>query len=143
LLHNTMREGDMFRDQKIYFRWLGPYRIKEAIALKDIYILEKLNGVELDGTVVGSRLKRFHVRSEVQQEFTEHVSAYGKLPIRTSLEVDLGIPSSETSEDTPEKTSEETSDVEKESFGSEAGAPSPRRDAQRERLARIFVPARI
>jgi hypothetical protein len=55
----------------------------------------------------------------------------------------LGILSSETSKDIPEETSEETSDVEEESFGSEAGTPSPRRDAQRERLVEIFVPARI
>jgi hypothetical protein len=71
----------------MYFRWLGPCRIKEAIALKDTYVLEELNGAELDGAVVGSRLKRFHVRSEMQQEFAERASAYGKLPIRTSLKV--------------------------------------------------------
>jgi hypothetical protein len=43
LLHNTMREEDISRDQKMYFRWLGPYRIKKAIALKDTYVLEELN----------------------------------------------------------------------------------------------------
>jgi hypothetical protein len=39
-----MRKGDILREQKIYFRWLGPYKIKEAIALKGTYILKELNG---------------------------------------------------------------------------------------------------
>jgi hypothetical protein len=62
LLHNTMREGDMSREQKMRFRWLGPYRVSEAIPEKGTYVLEELDGAKLGGTVAGNRLKKFHVR---------------------------------------------------------------------------------
>jgi len=142
LLHNTMREGDMSREQKMHFRWLGPYRVKEAIALKGTYILEELNGAELGGTVAGNRLKRFHVRPEVQPDFAVRTSVYGKLPIRTSLEAESwhsDQSSSETSNDTPEATS----DVIGGSSDGERGAPSSWSDAQSERFVGGFVPARI
>jgi hypothetical protein len=82
-----MREGDMSREQKMHFRWLGPYRIKKAIALKGTYILEELNGAELSNIIINNRLKRFYVRPKVHLEFTVRINVYGKLPIRTSLEV--------------------------------------------------------
>jgi hypothetical protein len=136
LLHNTMREKDMSRDQKMLFRWLGPYRVREAIALKGTYILEELDGAELGGTVAGNRLKRFHVRPEVQPE------GGGKFPIRTSPEVESWRSEqgrSEASDGAPEGTS----DVVEESSGSEAGDLSSRRDVRRERFVGVFVPARV
>jgi hypothetical protein len=62
LLHNTQREGDMTREQKMRFRWLGPYRVTKAIIEKGTYVLAELDGAELGGTVAGNRLKKFHVR---------------------------------------------------------------------------------
>lgn len=134
LLHNTMRAGDMSRTQKMQFRWLGPYRIKEAIALKGTYILEELNGAELGGTVAGNRLKRFYVRREVQPDFAVPASVYGKLPIRTSLEVESWH---------SDQGRSETSDAVEESSDSETGVQPPRNEARRERFVGVFVPARV
>jgi ribosomal protein S28E/S33 len=65
LLHNTIREKDMSREQKMYFRWLGPYRVKKIITLKEAYVLEELNDEELRDTIAENRLKRFYLKSEV------------------------------------------------------------------------------
>jgi hypothetical protein len=62
LLHNIIRERDMLKEQKMYFRWLGLYRVKEAVALKKAYVLKELNGEELGGTIAGNRLKRFYFK---------------------------------------------------------------------------------
>ncbi len=58
LLHDTRHEKDMSR--KLSFKWLGPYRICDAIKDKDTYILEELDGLRLAGTFAGDRLKKFH-----------------------------------------------------------------------------------
>jgi hypothetical protein len=33
----------MFREQKMHFRWLGLYKVKEAVSFKGTYILKELN----------------------------------------------------------------------------------------------------
>jgi len=142
LLHNTMREGDMSRDQKMLFRWLGPYRIKKAIALKGTYILEELNGAELGGTVAGNRLKRFHVRPEVQPDFAVPTSVYGNPPIGTSTAAESWHTKQARSE-AFDSTPDGISDAAEESSGSETDGPAPRGDARRERFVGVFVPARV
>jgi hypothetical protein len=77
----------MLREQKIHFRWLGPYRVKKTVALKEAYVLKELNGEELGGIIAGNRLKRFYLRSEVQPDFTVLISGYGKLPIKISSDI--------------------------------------------------------
>jgi len=134
LLHNTMRAGDMSRDQKMQFRWLGPYRVKEAIALKGTYTLEELNGAELGGTVAGNRLKRFYVRPEVQPDFAVRASVYGKLPIRTSFDAGSWHSGENCSE---------TSDTVEKSPSNETEGQSPRNEGRRERFVGVFVPARV
>jgi hypothetical protein len=79
-----MRERDMLREQKMYFRWLGPYKVKKAVALKEAYVLKELNDEKLGGTVAENRLKRFYLRSEVQSDFIILINGYGKLSIRIS-----------------------------------------------------------
>ena len=64
LLHDTRREKDMSR--KLSFKWLGPYRICDAIKDKGTYILEELDGSQLAGTFAGDRLKKFHPRQQLQ-----------------------------------------------------------------------------
>jgi hypothetical protein len=56
LLHNTKLDKDM--SSKLDYRWIGPYRILEAIAEKGTYILAELDGTRRAGTVAGNRLKR-------------------------------------------------------------------------------------
>jgi hypothetical protein len=70
----------------MYFRWLGPYRVKKATFFKGTYVLEKLNSAELNGTMAGNRLKRFYPRLKKKLEFAVLISVYGKLSIKTSLD---------------------------------------------------------
>ena len=63
LLHDTRREKDMSR--KLAFKWLGPYRISDAVRDKGTYMLEELDGSQLAGTFAGDRLKKFHPRQRL------------------------------------------------------------------------------
>ncbi len=60
LLHDTTREKGMSR--KLAFKWLGLYRITEAVTDKGIYLLKEKDGTPLAGTFAGDRLKKFHPR---------------------------------------------------------------------------------
>ena len=62
-LHDTRRKKDMSR--KLSFRWLGPYRITDAVKEKGTYMLEELDGSRLAGTFAGDRKKRFHLRQRL------------------------------------------------------------------------------
>lgn len=68
LLHNTRCEKNM--SQKLAFKWLGPYRIYNAVEGKETYMLEKLDGSHLAGTLVGDRLKKFHSRQQLRLDGT-------------------------------------------------------------------------
>jgi hypothetical protein len=76
----------MSRKQKMHFRWLRPYKVKEAVSLKGTYILKKLNGAELNNIVAGNRLKRFYLRLKKKLKFIVLASVYDKLPIKTSAD---------------------------------------------------------
>lgn len=58
LLHNIKRKKDI--SQKLGFKWLGPYKIYNAVKKKVIYIFEELNRSYLAGTFTGDPLKKFH-----------------------------------------------------------------------------------
>ena len=79
----------MSRVQKMRFKWLGPYKIKEAIPVKGTYILEELNGAMLGNIIIKNRLKRFHARPEVDVNFTVLENLYNKLLNRTSVGLDF------------------------------------------------------
>jgi hypothetical protein len=49
----------MSRNQKLSYKWLGPYRVKKAILEKGTYILEEFDGIELSSTYARNRLKKF------------------------------------------------------------------------------------
>jgi hypothetical protein len=55
-------DRDMSRNTKLLYRWLGPYRVREANKLKGSYVLEEMDGVEMKRTYAGNRLKRFMKR---------------------------------------------------------------------------------
>jgi hypothetical protein len=63
LLHNTKRSKDIRITTKISFVWLELYRVLTANYLKGYYTLEDLNSSEIRGTVLGVRLKLYHVRA--------------------------------------------------------------------------------
>lgn len=60
LLHDTGRFRNWVVDNKLAFRWLGPYQIQEANSLKGTYFLGELDGTPISGSIAGNRLKRFH-----------------------------------------------------------------------------------
>ncbi len=64
LLHDIKRKKDMSR--KLSFKWLGPYRICDAIKDRGTYIVEELDGSRLAGTFAVDRLKKFHPRQRLQ-----------------------------------------------------------------------------
>ena len=59
LLHDAKQEIDMSSAFKLAYRWLGPYRVTYADAVKGTYMLEELDGVAKKGTFAGHRLKKF------------------------------------------------------------------------------------
>ena len=143
LLHNTMREGDMSREQKMRFRWLGPYRVSKTIAEKGTYILEELNGAELGGTIAGNRLKKFHVRPE-QPDFAVPRPWYGNVPDRASAEDQSWRQerNSNASESMQEDTSTETCSAGEQSADSDEDELLSV-DVPGERFVGVFIPARV
>jgi Integrase zinc binding domain/RNase H-like domain found in reverse transcriptase/Reverse transcriptase (RNA-dependent DNA polymerase) len=105
LLHNTQRKMDMTRQNKLAFRWLGPYRVKIAIQRKGTFVLEELDGTELGGTVAGNRLKKFHERDErwqgqersILRDATENEEEINELVLEDGFEA--GEKSSTSEED--------------------------------------------
>lgn len=68
LLHNTIKEADLSRNNTLRFRWLGPYRIHEA-RNNGSYLIKELDGTVCTESVAGNRLKRFFARGG--QDYSE------------------------------------------------------------------------
>lgn len=66
LLHDTRRKKDISR--KLSFKWLGLYRIWNAVKDKEMYMLEELDGSQLADTFAGDRLKKFHPYQRLQPD---------------------------------------------------------------------------
>lgn len=56
---------------KLDYKWMGPYKIKEAWLYKGTYKLEELDGTEKAGTVAGNRLKLFYIASKTTEKSFE------------------------------------------------------------------------
>jgi hypothetical protein len=93
LTYHSKRAKDMSSDLKLSFKWLGPYRVREANTLKGTYLLEEFDGTPLKGTYAGNRLKKFVYRGDV---FT---------PITTDDETDSTTPSMSEESDSWEEDS--------------------------------------
>ena len=61
LLHDTRREKDMSRN--MFFKWLGPYRVCDAVKDKGTYMLKEFDGFRLSGMFAGDRLRYFTLGS--------------------------------------------------------------------------------
>ena len=48
---------------KLMWRWLGPYKIREANALKGYYLLSELDNTPIERSYMGNRLKKFVKRN--------------------------------------------------------------------------------
>jgi hypothetical protein len=53
----------MSQSRKPSYKWLRPYRVREAIPKKGTYILEEFDGTQLASTYSSNRLKKFVQRS--------------------------------------------------------------------------------
>jgi hypothetical protein len=58
LVYHSKRAIDITSDNKLNFRWMGPYRVSETFE-KGYYTLEEMDGAKLKGTYAGNRLKKF------------------------------------------------------------------------------------
>jgi len=65
LLYNSSLDKQW--SQKLKNRWLGPYWIREIAEDKGTYLLDELDGTQLDGIIVGDRIKKFHPRYGVEE----------------------------------------------------------------------------
>jgi hypothetical protein len=144
LLHNTQREGDMTREQKMRFRWLGPYRVTKAIPEKGTYILAELDGAELGGTVAGNRLKKFHVReTNPIEDFAYPVS---KVPNAASAGKPWHSADGEdrsTEGDNQDDASEAATESTGKSSEDEMNADELQDGTKREKFVGVFIPARV
>ena len=64
LLYDTRYKKDM--SHKLSFKWLGPYQICDADKDKGTDILEELDRLQLADAFAGDRLKKFHLRQQLQ-----------------------------------------------------------------------------
>jgi len=83
LVHDTQREKDVSSNRKLKYRWLGPYKVAEAIHEKGTYILQELDGSRLRGTFAGNRLKPFYPRFEL--DIGEHAATPSVQGTNTTL----------------------------------------------------------
>jgi len=64
LLYNSSLDKQW--SQKLKNRWLGLYRIREIAEDRGIYLLNELDGIQLDIIFAGDRIKKFHPRYGVE-----------------------------------------------------------------------------
>jgi hypothetical protein len=66
LLHDTQHENDRSINRKLKYRWWKSFRIKEIIQNKEIYLLQKLDEIDLIEIFVENRIKKFHQRQSLK-----------------------------------------------------------------------------
>lgn len=89
LLHDTRLDNQ--HSEKLAFRWLGPFRIHQAIIEKGTYILKELDGAVFSGTVPGNRLKKFISRESIQTTNSDIESSHIQVQERHVPENELRI----------------------------------------------------
>ena len=58
---------------KFAFKWLGPYRITNIIKDKSMYMLKKLDRLQLVGTFIGNKFKKFYLRQQLQLDYAPNL----------------------------------------------------------------------
>ncbi len=66
LLHDTQHENDRSINRKLKYRWRESFRIKKVIQNKEIYLLQKLDEIDLAEIFVENRIKKFHQRQSLE-----------------------------------------------------------------------------
>ena len=67
LRHDAKLELDRSTAKKLAYKWMGPYRVRNAIPEKGTYELEEFDGTPVPGTHPGNRLKKFVRREGVYE----------------------------------------------------------------------------
>ncbi len=66
LLYDTVLDANM--SVKLYYKWIGPYKIQTAILDKGTYTLKELDSTVQIGTITSNRIKHLH---QQQGNFTK------------------------------------------------------------------------
>jgi hypothetical protein len=61
-LHDTQHENDRSINRKLKYKWRRSFRIKKIIQNKKIYLLQKLDEIDLAEIFVENKIKKFHQR---------------------------------------------------------------------------------
>jgi hypothetical protein len=80
LLKNVQLEKGFGR--KLDFRWLGPYRIVEAMLDRNYFHLAELDGATFKRTTHGNHLKKFHQWAELEEAEPTGTSMEGVIDIK-------------------------------------------------------------
>jgi hypothetical protein len=66
LFHDTQHENDRSINRKLKYKWRESFRVKEIIQNKEIYLLQKLNEIDLIEIFVENKIKKFHQRQNLK-----------------------------------------------------------------------------
>jgi hypothetical protein len=66
LLHDIQHENDRNINRKLKYRWRRSFRVKKVIQNKEIYLLQKLDDIDLTEIFVENRIKKFHQRQSLK-----------------------------------------------------------------------------
>lgn len=87
LLHDTRHKKNMSR--KLTFKWLGPYKIYNAVKDKSMYMVKKLNRSRLAGTFARDKFQKFHPRQKPHLDQTPDLT-YKVVPTLKDFLADNG-----------------------------------------------------
>jgi hypothetical protein len=66
-LHNIQHENDRSINRKLKYKWRESFRVKKIIQNKEIYLLQKLDEIDLIEIFVENRIKKFHQRQSFKK----------------------------------------------------------------------------
>ena len=65
LLFISKDQNSQERAKKLNHKWIGPYRIYEALEDSTFYCIKDLDGMGLAESIAGNRLKKFFLRKDL------------------------------------------------------------------------------
>lgn len=89
LLDDIRKQREIF--YKFTFKWLNLYQIYDLIINKSIYILEKLDRLQLAGLFASNRLMKFHPRQQLQLNYALNLDCKEISNLMISLETSMII----------------------------------------------------
>jgi hypothetical protein len=66
LFHDTQHENDRSINRKLKYKWRRSFRVKKVIQNKKIYLLQKLDDIDLIEIFVENKIKKFHQRQSLK-----------------------------------------------------------------------------